>query len=173
MPLNLFPARAPIGRATDSTGRQIDVLMTVEFARALSDLLQRVGGSDGMSSEQIIAYIEEVALANAMDAESQTAALACSVFDLKSQDPLPATESAQIAALRAEVESLRAQIDNTSSLAVLASQIEDLRREIGFITPAPRISKYTATGSRAGNVALASLLTALAGSGLIVDSTVP
>src|ERR1044071_5798540 len=38
--LNLFPARVPIGYA-DSNGQ---VLMTPEFFRALTDLLQRVGG---------------------------------------------------------------------------------------------------------------------------------
>jgi hypothetical protein len=34
--LNLFPVRVPIGRTTDATGRSYDVLMTPEFARALS-----------------------------------------------------------------------------------------------------------------------------------------
>lgn len=47
--LNLFPARVFIGKA-DSNG---NVLMTVEFARAMSDLLERVGGTDGMSNNDL------------------------------------------------------------------------------------------------------------------------
>lgn len=45
-----------------------------------------------------------------------------------------------------------------------------LRGSIGFFTTAPQAQK-TITGSRGGNAALASLLTQLAGYGLIVDST--
>jgi hypothetical protein len=47
MSLNLFPARVPIGRFQDEKGNQVDVLSTPEFVRALSALLERVGGADG------------------------------------------------------------------------------------------------------------------------------
>lgn len=44
-PLILFPARAAIGQA-DASGR---VMQTPEFARALADLLARLGGTNGAS----------------------------------------------------------------------------------------------------------------------------
>jgi hypothetical protein len=53
MGLNLFPVRVPIGRATGADGRTVDVLMTVEFARALSDLLTRVGGPNGIGTDEL------------------------------------------------------------------------------------------------------------------------
>lgn len=49
-PLILFPARAAIGQA-DSAGR---VMQTPEFARALADLLIRLGGTDGASITDIM-----------------------------------------------------------------------------------------------------------------------
>lgn len=44
MTLTLFPVRAPIGQVTDANGRTYDVMMTPEFARALSSLGERLGG---------------------------------------------------------------------------------------------------------------------------------
>jgi hypothetical protein len=52
--LNLFPARVPIGTVVDSAGNNCDVLMTPEFARALSAVLQRIGGVDGLSTPEIL-----------------------------------------------------------------------------------------------------------------------
>jgi hypothetical protein len=53
MGLNLFPVRVPIGKAIDASGKTLDVLMTPEFSRALSDLFVRVGGETGSSSDDI------------------------------------------------------------------------------------------------------------------------
>lgn len=47
--LNLFPARAPIGTVTVD-GVESSVMMTPEFFRALTDLLNRVGGPTGVSN---------------------------------------------------------------------------------------------------------------------------
>lgn len=52
-PLNLFPARVPIGSVTGADGRQYDVLMSAEFSRALSDLLVRVGGPTGLGADDL------------------------------------------------------------------------------------------------------------------------
>lgn len=57
MSLNLFPARVAIGRVSDQNGQQRDVFMTPEFTRALSDLLTRVGGPDGMGTDEIADYL--------------------------------------------------------------------------------------------------------------------
>lgn len=49
MSLNLFPVRVPIGTATDKNGTNMPVLMTPEFARALSDLFELLGSGNGIS----------------------------------------------------------------------------------------------------------------------------
>lgn len=59
MSLNLFPARVPIGRATIS-GQSVDVLMTPEFSRALSDLLERVGGTSSPSLTTVVNNLGDV-----------------------------------------------------------------------------------------------------------------
>lgn len=51
--LNLFPARVPIGRFMDASGKSVDVLMTPEYARALGDLMVRVGGPSAFSTDEI------------------------------------------------------------------------------------------------------------------------
>lgn len=218
--LNIFPARVAIGQLQpDGT-----VLMTLEFSRALSDLMVRVGGPSAMTVDELAAL-----------AESEVA-------------------TGMIQALRAEVTALRAELETTqAALAQVArlAHVEQLKREIALIedpaeviryiltrfaplksptftgTPtAPTaaidtntdqlattkfvlaqaaasnpvangvanpgtstryaradhvhptdntrqaaITKGTVTGSRAGNAALASLLSVLAGQNLITDST--
>lgn len=52
--LNLFPARAPIGRVMDSSGQARDVMMTPEFARALNDLMTRLGGTTNYSTDELL-----------------------------------------------------------------------------------------------------------------------
>lgn len=51
--LNLFPARVPIGSASDAAGQNLNVYASPEFLRALSDLLARVGGPVGLDSESL------------------------------------------------------------------------------------------------------------------------
>jgi hypothetical protein len=63
--------------------------------------------------------------------------------------------------------SLRIQSRGTGSTL----QIQSSSGNIGFFGLAPGVAKQTVTGSRGGNAALASLLTALAAYGLITDST--
>lgn len=64
--LNLFPARVAIGTVMID-GQPADVMMTPEFFRALSDLLQRVGGPSGPDAGDIVAIANE-ALQNSLDA---------------------------------------------------------------------------------------------------------
>src|SRR6185436_3076351 len=51
--LSLFPVRVPIGQWTDDAQNSYDVLMTPEFARALSDLFARVGGANGVNMDDL------------------------------------------------------------------------------------------------------------------------
>lgn len=60
--------------------------------------------------------------------------------------------------------------DTFTLLAFGSNQVEVSATGIGFFTSAP-VAKPTVTGSRGGNAALASLLTALANLGLITNST--
>jgi hypothetical protein len=53
MPLNILPARVPIGVVSDDG----TVLMTTEFSRFLSGFLDRVGGPSGMGNEQLLEKI--------------------------------------------------------------------------------------------------------------------
>lgn len=64
--LNLFPARVAIGTASID-GRVVPVMMTPEFFRAMSDLLQRVGGPNGVDTGDIEEIANE-ALQNSLDA---------------------------------------------------------------------------------------------------------
>lgn len=59
MTLNLFPVRAPIGRAT-MAGQQFDVMMTPEFSRALADLFERVGGVSSPSLTTVVKNLDDV-----------------------------------------------------------------------------------------------------------------
>ncbi len=65
--LNLFPARVPIG-TVNVNGVPTSVLMTPEFFRALSDLLQRVGGVSGVDLSGIVDLVNQ-ALQNSLDAQ--------------------------------------------------------------------------------------------------------
>lgn len=57
-----------------------------------------------------------------------------------------------------------------STSATIGGALDHDGSTVGFYGAAP-VARATVTGSRGGNAALASLLTALAGCGLIVDST--
>lgn len=198
MSLSLFPVRVPIGRATDANGRRYDVLMTPEFARALSDLLARVGGEDGMGSEDIarLAAFDTVPAGRVPDSD------------------LPGADI-QVAALRREVAELRLMVHAAQPGVTLLREVEQMRTALAMVEDPAALVRYlkvsaakpsnldplangsadagtsklysradhvhpetvpsagNITGSRGGNAALASLLTALAAIGLLVDSTTP
>lgn len=97
MSLSLFPARVPIGRTTDSTGKLLDVLMTPEFSRALADLLVRVGGPDGAGTDDIEALF-------AMSTDNQSGALANQIADLTARLELQEGMLARLAALDARLQ---------------------------------------------------------------------
>lgn len=110
-PLNLFPARVPIGRATGPDGRTVDVLMTPEFARALSDLLDRVGGPSSIGLADLVELLA---------AES--------------------TDTAGASALRAVTElakQLAAAESSAAKISALERRIEDLARLVNSAGPAP------------------------------------
>jgi hypothetical protein len=112
-PLNLFPARVPIGRATGTDGRTFDVLMTTEFARALSDLLARVGGANGIGSDDLATLAE---LASIEPTDGQV--------------------------LRAEVAELRSMIEQVAPAVALYRQIEAMRVELAMIEDPAAMVRY-------------------------------
>jgi hypothetical protein len=221
-PLNLFPARVPIGRATAPDGRTVDVLMTQEFSRALTDLLVRVGGANGMDVNEL------AALASTEDYSQQVLALRAEVAELRAlvEQAAPALAlQRQIEAMRIELALIEdpaaavryilvkyapllsphfqgiptaptASIDtNTDQLATtqfVLAQASTTAPLMNGALPAPggstryaradhvhpsdnskqgTIATATVTGSRGGNAALTSLLSGLAGQGLIINST--
>lgn len=114
-PLNLFPARVPIGRVTDDAGRSFDVVMTPEFSRALSDLLVRVGGSNGMGNADL-------------------AALSVS-----------GAEIGQVLALQAELAELRALVDAAGPVLTVLRQLEQMRAELAMIEDPAAAVRYILT----------------------------
>lgn len=220
--LNLLPARVPIGRATDANGRSVDVLMTPEFARVLSDLFVRVGGGNGMDAETIAALAASDATGGPMVAlQAEVEALR-----LLAHAVAPAVAlHQQIEAMRAElamIEDPAAQVrfiltrfapllsphfqgiptaptaeldtdtDQLATCKFVLNQAGDTAPLMNGAIPAPggseryaradhvhpsdnakqdSISPATVTGSHGGNAALISLLSGLAGQGLITDNT--
>lgn len=51
--LSLFPARCAIGTVKQPDGTEVEVFMTPEFFRAMSDLLERVGGENGLGNDEL------------------------------------------------------------------------------------------------------------------------
>jgi hypothetical protein len=221
MTLNLFPVRVPIGSATLPDGRTVDVLISREFAKAMAGLLVRIGGSDGMGTDDI------AALASTEVPAAQLLALMGKVEELRAQVELVAPAVSlyrQIEAMRAELAQIEdpaaqvryiltryapllsptftgvpkaptaAQDTNTTQIATT----EFYAKQASLVAPQPdgaavpgtslrfaradhvhptdttrqaAISPATVTGSRGGNVALASLLTGMATQGLIINNT--
>lgn len=102
--LNLFPVRVPFGRFTDAAGKNYDVLMTPEFARALSDLMKRIGGTTGLSTEEI-------------------SMLAASV----------PSESATVAALQQHVADLSAQLEAAHQVAARVAKLEKMVEQLAYL----------------------------------------
>ena len=112
MSLNLFPARVAIGKVAAGNGQSLDVIMTSEFARALTDLFERVGGADGMSNDDL-ALLGSFSVADGLLEQDQhdaavRAALAAPV-PVFAADPPPFEESASVFAL---LDEMRARIND-------------------------------------------------------------
>ena len=105
MSLNLFPVRVPIGRVVDETGKTHDVLMTPEFSRALSDLLERVGGEEGIGTDEIASYLAEGA--------AQPPPIVLDPFPMV--PPEVSQLIAEIAALRGELAELQHAVMNPNA----------------------------------------------------------
>lgn len=123
--LNLFPARVAIGTA-DVDGIEVPVLMTPEFFRALSDLLQRVGGPAGTATSDI----EEMAL------QSLTPVVDMSAFS--GLDALQTVDSiyAANAAMQAASDALALQIEQAGALlADIRRRCDDLEILAGYRDP--------------------------------------
>lgn len=92
------PARVPIGQFTDDKGRTVGVLMTQEFARALSTLLVRVGGSSSYGIGDVLEFA-----AGLESSAAQVAALQATVNELKAQLAASSSMNARLAALEHQV----------------------------------------------------------------------
>lgn len=118
--LNLFPARVPIGLVQpDGT-----VLMTPEFVRAMRALFERVGGPDGMASDDLAILAATVAQANSAQAQAVEDIAAVTSPDW----------SGQVMALLAEVLELRDQVTQFSQLH---AELAEMRKELASQLMAP------------------------------------
>lgn len=112
MNLNLFPVRVPIGTGTDKTGAQIDILMTPEFARALSSLFNVLNGSSGESLTELAALLYQALV-------PVPAPMVADHFDTQPDF------AGQIAALRSEVADLALALQPAATPTFADSQYGD------------------------------------------------
>jgi hypothetical protein len=118
--LNLFPARVPIGLVQqDAT-----VLMTPEFSRALRALFERVGGPEGMGSDDLAILAASVAQSTASQSQAIEDIGAVESPDL----------SGQVAALLAEVQDLRVQ---ANQFIQVQAELAEIRKELASQLMAP------------------------------------
>jgi hypothetical protein len=115
--LNLFPARVPIGVVQpDGT-----VLMTAEFVRAMSALSARLGGPEGLGTDDLAILASSVAQAVSSQSQAIEDIGAVTSPDL----------SGQVAALLAEVQELRSQ---ANQFVQLQAEIGELRKELAGLS---------------------------------------
>ena len=168
MALNLFPVRVPIGKAAAPDGRQLDVLMTPEFARALTDLLERIGGPNGVSTTELarlikalqaqaVTLIEQItdlfdkAQELARQIEEQTVILAVQ------PEPSPDRDHSEEAALWCsprgdnddQIAELAVQIAASRDTSDRTQQLSDLALLSTMQVTRPAIRRNTVTGARA------------------------
>jgi hypothetical protein len=118
--LNLFPARVPIGLVQqDAT-----VLMTPEFSRALRALFERVGGPEGMGSDDLAILAASVAQSASLQSQAIEDIGAVELPDL----------SGQVAALLAEVQDLRVQ---ANQFIQVQAELAEIRKELASQLMAP------------------------------------
>lgn len=177
MSLNLFPARAAIGRASVN-GQTVDIFMTPEFSRALADLSVRVGGADGVDNSQIVALLKSLTLQiNGVDAEieaigAQVSTIGATVEASTVDAAMTVDYGARVTALAGRIDELAAEVESLSGAPDVSQQLADISVLLNMQDVKPAAVKGTVTGSRSANAALASLLTVLAKGGYIIDSTV-
>jgi hypothetical protein len=120
--LNLFPARVPIGYA-DSNGQ---VLMTPEFFRALTDLLQRVGGTTAPDTEDL----------DITASISQAPVIDFSPFMDAALGQQGVDAAAAVAEARKAIEDINVQIAQAvAQLAEVKKQAESLEVMAGYTDP--------------------------------------
>lgn len=188
--LNLFPARVPIGKAAARDGSTMDVLMTVEFSRALAAVLERVGGPDGVSNTELSKRIKELQQQAVLLVQQITelferaAALAAALEDQAIMDATTPDivgpdifDAVQLLGLGRAVTNIGARLDDLAleqaapaAAPALAQQLADLNMMLA-LQEKPPLQRNIVTGAKGGNAALTSLLAALAKSGIITDLT--
>lgn len=115
--LNLFPARIPIGRVVLPDRSRADVLMTLEFSRALSDLFVRVGGANGPSNEDLAQMVLQAETSDA------SAGLRAEIGSVELR--VPVDQSAQIAAMQQRIDEL---VLLGATVATLSAEVAALRQ---------------------------------------------
>lgn len=183
MSLRLFPARAAIGTAIDSTGRSYNVYSTPEFNRALSALLVRVGGETAFSIDDIELLMSFVTPQNAEADKTirdlqvdrvvghiaEIAELDKSVMDVRNSAPdYWALYSSLLQSYRNAVEELKFEI---SMLSDCTAALGELRKT--FNTKAVQVLAQTGVAvSHTGDLLETTLATITVPAGLMGPNSV-
>lgn len=154
--LNLFPARVPIGTVDDSG----QVLMTPEFFRALTDLLQRVGGTTAPDNSDL----------DVMSSLAQSPVVDFGSFmDAAMSQQSAADAYAVIAEANKAIQDLQAQIiQSAAQLAELRKQADSLEVTAGYSDPF-RVN-WERPGSIGSLTAASGAFTTLTASGAVTLS---
>lgn len=149
--LNLFPNRAAIGQV-DARG---DVYMTPEFSRALSDLLARVGGTNGESTDDLAAGV-------AVPVSAAGLGLPGRVEQLGHELAAASQLVAQLAELRKQVADAQHELAAASQLmaqlAELRKKTEALELENVTVPPGVDWEHPGKLGARTANSAMVTTL---------------
>ncbi len=124
--LNLFPARIEIGQFRGADGVDVKVYQSPEFARALSALLQRVGGVNGLSTTDLAMLVMDV-LARPLPASEPGVAFL---------EPQLVGAAPEFVNLSQQVESLALSqpLDISATVADLVRQVNELQSQVAMLS---------------------------------------
>lgn len=129
MSISPFPSRAAIGRGQLVDGSVVDILMTPEFSRMLTDVLTRIGGQNGTSTD-------DLAILSSFSAEIPGTIQESALNAVNTvTDPL-----AQIAEMNKKINELQTAVDSLANVSATVAETrkyaQDLEVSYLFAQPA-------------------------------------
>jgi hypothetical protein len=134
--LSFFPAHVPIGQ--DATG--VKIYSSPEFSRALSSVLERIGGAIGMSVDDLALLASTVTQPDQVARRAAADALAAPAID----------QGAMIAALISKIAALQAQVAQIESTHAEIAKLRKLL--VGVELQAAHHDPYRVNWERPGRI---------------------